>query len=107
MLTTNVFKKTKTPLSTPHRVRTMSWLYGYTRRCIFPPPLILQKYLAGMYTLCMTVGSSGQGMVLSHEDWDPADHVALLRGKTAVFGVRLLRIMQRLRQKFELPLVPQ
>ncbi|GFV54573.1 uncharacterized protein TNCV_955541 [Trichonephila clavipes] len=34
-------------------------------------------------------------------------HITLLRGKTAVFGVRLWRIVLRLRQKFELQLVPQ
>ncbi|GBN16304.1 hypothetical protein AVEN_221882-1 [Araneus ventricosus] len=40
-----------------------------------------------MYALCMIVGSSGQGKVLSQEDRVPGGHVALLRGKTVVFGV--------------------
>ncbi|GBN97221.1 hypothetical protein AVEN_142854-1 [Araneus ventricosus] len=39
-----------------------------------------------MYPLCMIVGSSGQGKVLPQEDRVPDGHVALLRGKTAVFG---------------------
>jgi transposase len=51
--------------------------------------------------------SSGQMKVLLQEDRVPGGHVALLRGKTAVFGVRLCRIVLRLRQKFELQLVPQ
>ncbi|GBM24247.1 hypothetical protein AVEN_46030-1 [Araneus ventricosus] len=68
---------------------------------------IFQKDLAGMYPLCMIVGSSGQGKVLTHEDRVPGGHVALLRGKTTVFGVWLWRIVQRLGQKFELQLAPQ
>ncbi|GBL96936.1 hypothetical protein AVEN_182517-1 [Araneus ventricosus] len=38
---------------------------------------------------CMIVGSSGQGKVLPQEDRVQGGHVALLRGKTAVFGVWL------------------
>ncbi|GBN85764.1 hypothetical protein AVEN_84072-1 [Araneus ventricosus] len=68
---------------------------------------ILQKDLAGMYPLCMIVDSSGQGKVLPQEDRVPGGHVALLRGKTAVFGVWLRRVVLRLRQKFELQLAPQ
>ncbi|GBN29733.1 hypothetical protein AVEN_158406-1 [Araneus ventricosus] len=60
-----------------------------------------------LYPLCMIVGSGGQGKVLHQEDRVPGGHVALLRGKTALFGVWLLRIVLRLRQKFELQLVPQ
>ncbi|GBN31908.1 hypothetical protein AVEN_236558-1 [Araneus ventricosus] len=37
----------------------------------------------------------------------PGGHVALLREKTAVFGVWLWSIVLRLRQKFELQLAPQ
>ncbi|GFV80699.1 transposable element Tc1 transposase [Trichonephila clavipes] len=36
----------------------------------------------------MIVESIGQGMVLPQEERIPGGHVALLRGKTAVFGVR-------------------
>ncbi|GFW56428.1 uncharacterized protein TNCV_2089351 [Trichonephila clavipes] len=57
--------------------------------------------LAGMYPLCMIVGSSGQGVVLPQEDRVPGGHAALLSGKTAIFGVRLWCIVLRLRQKFE------
>ncbi|GFV69508.1 uncharacterized protein TNCV_2779231 [Trichonephila clavipes] len=55
----------------------------------------------------MIVKISGQGVALPQEDRVPNGHVALLRGKTAVFGVRLCRIVLLLRQKFELQLVPQ
>lgn len=47
----------------------------------------LRKGLAGMHPLCMNVGSSGQGKALPQEDRVPGGHVALLSGKTAVFGV--------------------
>ena len=50
---------------------------------------ILQKDLVGMYTPCMVVGSSGQGRVFLQVDRVPGGDVALLRGKTAVFGIRL------------------
>ncbi|GFU87450.1 uncharacterized protein TNCV_2445841 [Trichonephila clavipes] len=49
-------------------------------------PVILQKDLAGMYSLCMIVESSGQGMILPQEDPVPEDHLALLTGKTAYFA---------------------
>ncbi|GBM88097.1 hypothetical protein AVEN_190494-1 [Araneus ventricosus] len=45
-----------------------------------------------MYPLCMIIGSSGQGKVLTQEDRVTGGYVALLRGKTAVFGVWLWRI---------------
>ncbi|GFV98958.1 uncharacterized protein TNCV_3390211 [Trichonephila clavipes] len=54
----------------------------------------------------MIVGSNGQGIVLPQADRVPGGHVALMRGKTDVFGVRLWRIVLRLRQKFEMQLVP-
>ncbi|GBL82564.1 hypothetical protein AVEN_263657-1 [Araneus ventricosus] len=57
-----------------------------------------------MFPLCMIVGSSGRGKVLPQEDRVPGGHVAVLRGKTAVFGAWLWRIVLRLRQKFELQL---
>ncbi|GFX05444.1 uncharacterized protein TNCV_1007661 [Trichonephila clavipes] len=57
---------------------------------------ISHKDLAGMYPLCMIVGSNGQGMVLPQEDRIPCGSEALLRGQTAVFGVRLWRIVLRL-----------
>ncbi|GFX01056.1 uncharacterized protein TNCV_4580221 [Trichonephila clavipes] len=60
-----------------------------------------QKDLAGMYPLCMIVGSSDQGMVLPQEDRVPRFHVALLRGKITV---RLWCIMWL---KFKLQLVSQ
>ncbi|GBM73563.1 hypothetical protein AVEN_98793-1 [Araneus ventricosus] len=46
-----------------------------------------------MYLLI--VGSSGQGKVLPQEDRVPGGYVALLRAKTAVFGVCLWRIVLR------------
>ncbi|GFX10510.1 hypothetical protein TNCV_2583321 [Trichonephila clavipes] len=48
----------------------------------------------------MIVGSIGQGMVPPKEDRVSGSHVAL-------YGVRLGRIVLRLRQKFELQLIPQ
>ena len=51
--------------------------------------MILQKDVVGMYPPCMVVGSSDLGRVLAQVDRVPGGHVALLRGKTAVFGVRL------------------
>ncbi|GFS52863.1 translation factor GUF1 homolog, mitochondrial [Trichonephila clavipes] len=45
----------------------------------------------------VSTGSNGQGMVLPQEDGVPSGHVALLRRKTAVFNVRLWRIVRRLR----------
>jgi hypothetical protein len=68
---------------------------------------ILQQDLAGMYPLCMIVGSSGQGQVPPQEDRVPGGHVPLLRGKTAVFAVWLWRIVLRLQQTFELQLARQ
>ncbi|GFT16889.1 uncharacterized protein TNCV_3193561 [Trichonephila clavipes] len=53
------------------------------------------------------VGSSGQGMVLPQEDRVSSGHVALLRGKIKVLGVRLWRIVLWLRQKFEMQLIPR
>ncbi|GFS89130.1 transposable element Tc1 transposase [Trichonephila clavipes] len=52
----------------------------------------VKEDLAGMYPLCGNVGSSGEGKVLTQEDRVPGGYVALLRGKTAVFGVRVWRI---------------
>ncbi|PRD25479.1 UNVERIFIED_CONTAM: Translation factor GUF1-like protein [Trichonephila clavipes] len=48
----------------------------------------------------VSTGSNGQGMVLPQEDGVPSGHVALLRRKTAVFNVRLWRIVRRLRLQF-------
>ncbi|GFV15498.1 uncharacterized protein TNCV_4835241 [Trichonephila clavipes] len=42
---------------------------------------------------------NGQGIVLLQEDRVPGGHVARLKGKTAVFSVRLRRIVLRLLQK--------
>ncbi|GFW21399.1 hypothetical protein TNCV_1532241 [Trichonephila clavipes] len=53
---------------------------------------IVERLDCGVYPLCMIVGSSGQGMVLPPEDRVPGGLVAILRGKTAVFGVRLWRL---------------
>ncbi|GBN92196.1 hypothetical protein AVEN_213020-1 [Araneus ventricosus] len=55
----------------------------------------------------MIIDRSGEGKVLPQEDLVPGGHVALLRGKTAVFSVWLWPIVLRLRQKFELQLAPQ
>ncbi|GFU05051.1 DDE_3 domain-containing protein [Trichonephila clavipes] len=52
----------------------------------------------------MLVGSSGQGMALTQKVQVQGGHGALLRKKTAVFGVRLWRIIMRRRQKCELQL---
>ncbi|GFY27268.1 DDE_3 domain-containing protein [Trichonephila clavipes] len=66
---------------------------------------MLQKDLVGMYPLCMIVRSSGQGKVLPQEDRVPGGHVALQRGKTAVFSARLWNIVLCERQKFKLQLL--
>ncbi|GFW26186.1 transposable element Tc1 transposase [Trichonephila clavipes] len=55
---------------------------------------VLQKDLAGMHTLCMIVLNSGQGMVLPQEDRIPGGLVALLREKTTVFSIRMIRILR-------------
>ncbi|GFU64398.1 uncharacterized protein TNCV_3947651 [Trichonephila clavipes] len=68
---------------------------------------ILQKDMSGMYPVRMFVESSSQEMVLPQEEQVPSGHVALLRGKTTVFGIRLLCIVLRMQKKFELQLVPQ
>ncbi|GFW50943.1 transposable element Tc1 transposase [Trichonephila clavipes] len=44
------------------------------------------KDLAGMYPLHMTLGNSVKEMVLTQEDRVPSGHLAVLRGKMAVFG---------------------
>ncbi|XP_054711203.1 zinc finger protein draculin-like [Uloborus diversus] len=59
-----------------------------------------------MYPLHVIVWSCGPEMVLPLEDWVLSSQVALLRGKTAVFGIRLWHIILHLRQKFKLQLVP-
>ncbi|GFW35682.1 hypothetical protein TNCV_4435321 [Trichonephila clavipes] len=55
-----------------------------------------------MYPPCMIVGCSDQEMVLPQEDLVPRGHEALQKGKTAVFGLLLWRIVLQLQQKFEL-----
>ncbi|GFU57031.1 uncharacterized protein TNCV_1778991 [Trichonephila clavipes] len=63
---------------------------------------VRQKDLAGMYQLCIIVGSSDQRIVLPQEDRVSGGHVGLLRGKTAVFGEWLWCIVLNLQKKFEL-----
>ena len=100
LLANNAFEKTKKPLPTAHRVRTRS-----RNEKVDFLSVILQKDLAGMYPPCIVVESSDQERVLPQEDLVPGYHVALLRRKTAVIGVQLWWIVQRLRQTFELQLV--
>ncbi|GFS79217.1 DDE_3 domain-containing protein [Trichonephila clavipes] len=57
-----------------------------------------------MYPLSMIVGSSGKYMVLPQDERVSGGHVAQLRAKTTVFGVRLWHIVLHLQQKFELQL---
>ncbi|GFW86345.1 hypothetical protein TNCV_4331291 [Trichonephila clavipes] len=49
----------------------------------------------------MTVGSGGQEKIQLQEKRVQSSHVALLRGKNAVFGECLRRIGLRLHQKFD------
>lgn len=61
---------------------------------------VLQKNLAGMYSLCMSFNNNDQGKVLPQETRVPSGYVALLRGGNSVFGVKLWPIVLRLQQKF-------
>ncbi|GFX17967.1 uncharacterized protein TNCV_2294151 [Trichonephila clavipes] len=54
-----------------------------------------------MYPLCLIVGSNGRGMALAKKTVFHVDHVALLIGKSILFGVRLWCIVLCLRQKLE------
>ncbi|GFW08493.1 hypothetical protein TNCV_2775151 [Trichonephila clavipes] len=44
--------------------------------------MILKKDMTGMYPLCMIVGSNGQGMIPSQEDWVPGGHGTLSTTRT-------------------------
>ncbi|GBN99332.1 hypothetical protein AVEN_163214-1 [Araneus ventricosus] len=61
-----------------------------------------KKDVAGMYPLCMTDGGNSHRKVLFQEDRDPATRGPLLRGKTAVFTVRLWSTVLHMHLKFEL-----
>lgn len=61
--------------------------------------VILQKDMEIIYPLCTIPGSRGQGNILLQDDHVPGVHIVLLRGKTAVFGVKLWRNVLCLQQK--------
>ncbi|GFW67742.1 uncharacterized protein TNCV_3870731 [Trichonephila clavipes] len=73
----------------------------------FFPRDILQQDLAGMYLLCMIIGSSGEGMVLPQEDRVPGRHEALLRGKPPILADGCDASYCVCDRNFELQLVPQ
>ncbi|GBN49766.1 hypothetical protein AVEN_36003-1 [Araneus ventricosus] len=101
MLVKNAFKKTNQHLAEFERGRVVGLREGgFSSRDI-------AERLGRNVSTVMSLDSSGQGKVLPQEDLVKGGHVALLRGKTAVFSVWLWRIVLRLRQKFELQLAPQ
>ncbi|GFU74218.1 calcitonin receptor [Trichonephila clavipes] len=82
------------------------WLWGNWTNYSECLNFTTTKDLDGMYPLCTIVGRSDQEMVLPQEDRVPGGQVALLREKTATFGIWLWHIVLRLRLKFELQLAP-
>ncbi|GFX11235.1 hypothetical protein TNCV_1893761 [Trichonephila clavipes] len=51
--------------------------------------------MAGMYLLCMIVGSSGQGMVLPQENWVPGGHWALDTTEKEDLRIRITAVVNR------------
>lgn len=74
----------------------------YTRRWVFTTRYCTKTFREYIYTLHNNLAAVVKGGYCFKNERVPGYHVALLRGKTAVFGVWLWHMIMRLQQKFEL-----